>query len=1713
MKLIGDTAFNIITNNLQAFSLSDKFWQSIDTAFGTTYNRTIAELLRGKWQKGDFSDLPPIQIVDSAVLSGGKGAYSQKENRIYLSIDLIGNVESISKVIIEEIGHYVDAQINQVDSPGDEGGIFAALVQDEVLSANVLAQLRNENDGGWLEVNGQNLEVEYNNPTVSLSLTSPSTVTEDGPQNLFYVFSRTGDVTNSLTVNFNVSGSATLNDDYVQRGATSFGTSTGSVTFATGSSVVILPIDPSSDVVSDGNETVALTLAAGTGYAVGSSGAVTGIILDNDVAPGTVVRGSVAKSIYDTEHEVINYGAFAALKSDGSVVTWGNSSDGGDSSSVSSRLTSGVTQIFSNAIAFAALKSDGSVVTWGDSTLGGDSSSVSSRLTSGVTQIFSTGYVFAALKSDGSVVTWGDSTFGGNSSSVSSRLTSGVTQIFSTGYAFAALKSDGSVVTWGDSTFGGNSSSVSSRLTSGVTQIFSTGYAFAALKSDGSVVTWGGFGGDSSSVSSRLTSGVTQIFSAFVAFAALKSDGSVVTWGESFYGGDSSSVSSRLTSGVTQIFSNVYAFAALKSDGSVVTWGSSSYGGDSSSVSSRLTSGVTQIFSTLNAFAALKSDGSVVTWGNSSSGGDSSSVSSRLTSGVTQIFSNYFAFAALKSDGSVVTWGDSLGDSSSVSSRLTSGVTQIFSTGYAFAALKSDGSVVTWGDSGGDSSSVSSQLTSGVVSFADPLNDDRLVPLSTTPTITIASTNANQSEGNSGTKAFTFTVTRSVDTTGTSSANWAVTGSGTNQADGTDFSGTSGTVSFAAGETTQTITVNVSGDSTVEPDEGFTVTLSNPTNATINTATAVGTIQNDDVVAPGLATVSLSLTSPSTVTEDGPQNLFYVFSRTGDVTNSLTVNFNVSGSATLNDDYVQRGATSFGTSTGSVTFATGSSVVILPIDPSSDVVSDGNETVALTLAAGTGYAVGSSGAVTGIILDNDVAPGTVVRGSVAKSIYDSTRHELVNLYAFAALKSDGSVVTWGDSRYGGDSSSVSSSLTSGVTQIFSTGSAFAALKSDGSVVTWGDSRYGGDSSSVSSSLTSGVTQIFSTGSAFAALKSDGSVVTWGPSSEGGNSSSVSSRLTSGVTQIFSTGGAFAALKSDGSVVTWGNFGGNSSSVSSSLTSGVTQIFSTGLAFAALKSDGSVVTWGSSSSGGDSSSVSSSLTSGVTQIFSNAFAFAALKSDGSVVTWGDFGGNSSSVSSRLTSGVTQIFSTYRAFAALKSDGSVVTWGDSSYGSYGGDSSSVSSRLTSGVTQIFSTGGAFAALKSDGSVVTWGPSSEGGNSSSVSSRLTSGVTQIFSTGGAFAALKSDGSVVTWGPSSEGGNSSSVSSRLTSGVTQIFSTGGAFAALKSDGSVVTWGGWDSSSVSSQLTSGVVSFADPFNDDRLVPSTTPTITLTVNPTSVAEKGLTNLVYTFTRTGPTTNTLAVNYTIGGTATNGSDYNNIGTSVTFAAGSSTATVTVDPRPDTIGERDETVTLTVTSGSGYTVGTNGVVTAVITNADEILDDVRKNPSVFMGKIRDYDGNDLGGSSNWKHIGDADVQGDGDIESIFVNPLIERWATVGVVNNFVNFSNHGQGGDTRVVGIYIDPTLKDRPENIGGPFDSQRRFQNDLRIDNLRLLSAADYNKDGFQDMYFKVADGTAVLRALMHADGNIQYANYQSKADLTAFMTANNVSPSIWSGWI
>ena len=106
--------------------------------------------------------------------------------------------------------------------------------------------------------------------------------------------------------------------------------------------------------------------------------------------------------------------------------------------------------------------------------------------------------------------------------------------------------------------------------------------------------------------------------------------------------------------------------------------------------------------------------------------------------------------------------------------------------------------------------------------------------------------------------------------------------------------------------------------------------------------------------------------------------------------------------------------------------------------------------------------------------------------------------------AFAAILADGSVVTWGKSKSGGDSSTVQDQLKD-VRQIQGTASSFAAILANGSVVSWGNKHHGGDSSQVQHQLTD-VLQIHATEAAFAAILADGSVVTWGSPSCGGESS-------------------------------------------------------------------------------------------------------------------------------------------------------------------------------------------------------------------------------------------------------------------------------------------------------------------------------------------------------------------------------------------------------------------------------------------------------------------------------------------------------------------------------------------------------------------------------------------------------------------------------
>ncbi|HZF76038.1 MAG TPA: FG-GAP-like repeat-containing protein [Acetobacteraceae bacterium] len=122
------------------------------------------------------------------------------------------------------------------------------------------------------------------------------------------------------------------------------------------------------------------------------------------------------------------------------------------------------------------------------------------------------------------------------------------------------------------------------------------------------------------------------------------------------------------------------------------------------------------------------------------------------------------------------------------------------------------------------------------------------------PALSVTGPGAPVFEGHPGARAVTFTVLRTGDTTGAASVAWAVTGSTPDPANEGDFAGAklpAGTLAFAAGETAKSIQVPVAGDRVREGNEGFTLTLSNPTGATLGTPGATAIIRNDDMPARG----------------------------------------------------------------------------------------------------------------------------------------------------------------------------------------------------------------------------------------------------------------------------------------------------------------------------------------------------------------------------------------------------------------------------------------------------------------------------------------------------------------------------------------------------------------------------------------------------------------------------------------------------------------------------------------------------------------------------------------------------------------------------------------------------------------------------------------------------------------------------------------------
>jgi|GEM_PF-6840413 len=158
---------NLLTNStisaadaLAQFSENSDFAEQISLIFNASIHN-----LNLNWKSDNFT-FPEIKIVSSEQINGANGAFSSQTNIIYLSQEFLlvnqSNINIVTSVILEEYGHYLDSQLDSVDTPGDEGAFFSAVVRGEELSDRDLQELQNEDDTAVVTLDAETVVIEQN---------------------------------------------------------------------------------------------------------------------------------------------------------------------------------------------------------------------------------------------------------------------------------------------------------------------------------------------------------------------------------------------------------------------------------------------------------------------------------------------------------------------------------------------------------------------------------------------------------------------------------------------------------------------------------------------------------------------------------------------------------------------------------------------------------------------------------------------------------------------------------------------------------------------------------------------------------------------------------------------------------------------------------------------------------------------------------------------------------------------------------------------------------------------------------------------------------------------------------------------------------------------------------------------------------------------------------------------------------------------------------------------------------------------------------------------------------------------------------------------------------------------------------------------------------------------------------------------------------------
>ncbi|WP_339755054.1 MBG domain-containing protein [Algoriphagus aquimarinus] len=249
-----------------------------------------------------------------------------------------------------------------------------------------------------------------------------------------------------------------------------------------------------------------------------------------------------------------------------------------------------------------------------------------------------------------------------------------------------------------------------------------------------------------------------------------------------------------------------------------------------------------------------------------------------------------------------------------------------------------------------DISSVTNGLENGTQQVTYTITDND--PL---PSLSIDNVSVNEDAG-----VATFTVTLSAASERAASVDY-VSSNGTASA-GSDYTAVSGTLNFAAGDLTKTIVVSITDDIIFEDSENFSITLTNPTNAVLGTATGTGIIVNDD------PTPKITGMSVQHATEG--DNLVCTVTLDQVLGTTFTLTHSIGGGTASPADYgtpiYNNGVTVVGTN---LLIPAGISSFSITLPTVNDTHSEATETVPFKFGALT---------IAGNIYDNDVEPGLYI---------------------------------------------------------------------------------------------------------------------------------------------------------------------------------------------------------------------------------------------------------------------------------------------------------------------------------------------------------------------------------------------------------------------------------------------------------------------------------------------------------------------------------------------------------------------------------------------------------------------------------------------------------------------------------------------------------------------------------------------------------------